>query len=164
MRKTILCIVIAVVLAVSAMGQVKTAASRYKAFADALEAQISCAQKPDPTKAIRSLNKAGIISRTPYNVVDSVSYFRVTKRLTVLGFEVYSVLGFDYNQKIFARGRGTSPGTMLGIVVPYQVEEVKSKLKNLDSQKSIIIDESKDEIGLKARAHVRTEIYCYGNP
>src|SRR5437762_1656882 len=110
MKEIILCIVLTVLLAVSAMGQVKTAASQYKEFADALETQVSCAQKPEPIKAIRALRKAGIISRTPYNVVDSISYFRVTKPLTVLGFEVYSVLGFDYNQKIFARGPGTSPG------------------------------------------------------
>src|SRR5438445_5099348 len=164
MKKIILCIVLAVVLAVSAMGQVKNAASQYKKFADALETQVSCAQKPQPTKAIRALQKAGIISRTPYNVVDSISYFRVRKPLTILGFEVYSVLGFDYNQKVFARGPGTSPGTTLGIVVPYSVADVTSRLKNLDSQKSIIIDESEDETGLKGKAHVRTEIYCFRIP
>jgi hypothetical protein len=78
----------------------------------------------------------------------------------VLGFKVYSILGFDYEGD-FARSAGTSPGIWFGIVVPYSVEEVKAKLKNVNFEK-ITIDESTDEIGLKGKEHIRTEIACSG--
>ena len=130
-------------------------------FADALEAQISCRQKPQPSKAIRALQRAGFLARRPYNSVDSVNYFRIKKPLNVWGFNVYSVLGFDNNPKLFERGPGTSPGILLGIVVPYPVEEVKAKLKDLDPQK-ITIEAATDEIGIGRKSHIRTEIFCHG--
>jgi hypothetical protein len=77
----------------------------------------------------------------------------------------FSISGFDYIGS-YARSAGTSPGIWLGIVVPYTVQEVKAKLRNLDSQKinieKVDIDESTDDIGLKGKTHVRTQIACIG--
>lgn len=139
----------------------RTTAPANKKFAEALEAQISCRQKPQPSKAIRALQNAGIAFRQPYNSVDSVNYFKIKQPLRVLGLKVYSVLGFDTNPKIFERGPGTSPGILLGVVVPYSVDQVKSKLKALDTQK-LNIEEARDEIGIRRKSHIRTEISCQG--
>jgi hypothetical protein len=62
---------------VSALAQVETDTSQNRKYAAALETQISCWQKPEPTKAIRALQQASIISKRTYNVVDSVSFFKV---------------------------------------------------------------------------------------
>ncbi len=154
------CLSVTLVLTANVPAQRKTDPSDKK-FAAALEAQISCRQKLQPSKAIRALQNAGILPRHPYNSVDSVNYFRIKKPLSVWGLKVFSVLGFDNNPKIFERGPGTSPGILLGVVVPYPVDEVKSKLKDLDRQK-ITIQEATDEIGISRTPHIRTEIFCEG--
>lgn len=152
---------VAVLFMVGAMAQVKTAAAQDKRFADALEAQISCGEKLEPIKAIRALQKAGIISKSAYIVVDSVSYFKVRRPLTVLGYRVESVSGFDYEPRVFERGPGTSPGQRLGIIVPASVEEIKSKLKSLDSRK-IMFEKPEDFETEPRKPRVRTEITCLG--
>lgn len=100
-------------------------------YSVALESQISCRQSPEPAKAIRSLQSAGILEQRDYFNIDSYNYFKVKKSLTVFGFKVVAVFGFDHNPQIFRRGPGTAPPIALGIVVPNSVAEVKSKLLNL---------------------------------
>jgi hypothetical protein len=145
---------ITVALAAGVSAQVKTQAAQNQKFAAALEAQVSCIEKVEPVKAIRALQRAGIISKNPHIVIDSVSYFKVRRPLTVLGYKVESVSGYDEESKIFKRGPGTSPGIQLGIVVASPIEEVKLKLKGLDLQ-NVMINESDID-------PVRTQITCPG--
>jgi len=126
-------------------------------FAAALEDQIRCSEKPEPYRAIRALQRAGLVRRNYYINVDSLSYFRVRKPLTVFGMKVVSVIGFDA-YPMFGRGPGTSPGITIGVVVPYSVEEVKQRLSRLPQDK-IMIDEAEDYIGTNAPKN-RTEIWC----
>src|SRR5437667_12719303 len=88
---------VVVLLANTSSAQVEAAPVQNQKFADALQDQVSCGQKPEPAKAIRALQKEGIVSNKPYNIVDSVSFFRLQKPLNVLGFKVYAVSAFDYD-------------------------------------------------------------------
>jgi hypothetical protein len=149
------------VFAANYMAQTRvTNAPGTKKYAEALEAQITCKQKVQPLKAIRALQKAGIISPTTYIVSDSVSFFRVKKPMTVFGYKPVAVIGFDYYPRVFARGPGTSPGILLGILVTNPVNEVKTKLSFLDQQK-VMIDEVDDTLGPPQKPRTRTEIYCF---
>jgi hypothetical protein len=139
------------------------AAAQDKKFAASLEAQVSCSEKLAPIKAVRALQKAGIISKSAYIVVDSVSYFKVRRPLNVLGYKIEAVSGFDYEPRVFERGPGTSPGRRLGIVVPASVEDVKSKLKALSSRK-VMFEEAEDFESEPRQRRARTEITCLGAP
>ena len=161
MKQPAFYIVTALLLGISATAQVKTGAPQNKKFADALEAQVSCGRELEPVKAIRALQKAGIISKSQYIVVDSINYFKVKRPLTVFGFKVQSVLGFDEAPKIFARGPGTSPGILLGIIIPLSVVEVKSKLK--DSAQKLTIEEAQDDdFANQNKSRLRTQVICFG--
>jgi len=126
-------------------------------FAAALEDQIRCSEKPEPYRAIRALQRAGLVKRNYYINVDSLSYFRVQKPLEVFGMKVVAVIGFDA-YPMFGRGPGTSPGTTIGVVVPFSVNEVKRRLAGLPQDK-IMIDEAEDQTGPTTPKN-RTEISC----
>jgi hypothetical protein len=132
-------------------------------FSTALEAQISCEHDLDPGKAIGALQKAGIIERRLYLNFDSLNYFKAQKPLTVWGFKVVSVFGFTQNPLIFERGPGTAPPITLGVVVPYSVATVKSKLTGLGLA-NVKVQDAK-ELDLPPRrnkARALAEIYCEG--
>jgi len=126
-------------------------------FAEALEAQISCKEKVQPAKAIRALQRAGVISAT-YDEEDSINIYRVKKPLTVFGYNVLSVIAFDEDLP-FERGPGTLPPTLIGILVPDRIKEVKAKLGYLESQ-GVIIEEHNESPGPPRKPRMRTEIWC----
>src|SRR6478672_4845833 len=109
-----------VFIALLAFSTNATAQSASSKFAAALEDQIRCSEKPEPYRAIRALQRAGLVKRNYYINVDSLSYFRVQKPLEVFGMKVVAVIGFDA-YPMFGRGPGTSPGTTIGVVVPFSV-------------------------------------------
>jgi len=133
------------------------AAADTNKFAAALEAQISCKEKVQPAKAIRALQRAGVISRT-YAEEDSINFYRVKMPLTVFGYKVLSVIAFDEDLP-FERGPGTLPPTLLGILVSDRIKDVKAKLGYLESQ-SVIIEEHDDSPGPPHKPRMRTEIWC----
>ncbi len=130
-------------------------------FSVALESQISCGQNPDPIRAVRALQRAGILNRRSYHIYDSLSYFKTTKPLTVWGLRVVSVFGFDQDSRIFERGPGTAPSVTLGVVVPYSEARVRSVLSNLGLQNITVQRAVEIDLAPKrGRRPVLTEIYC----
>jgi hypothetical protein len=130
-------------------------------YSAALESQITCAQFLDPAKAIGSLQRAGVIEQRLYLNYDSLNYFRVRKPLVVWGLRVVSVFGFDHNERIFERGPGTAPPVELGVVVPYPVARVKSKLSRLGLQNVKVQRAAELDIPpRRGRSRALTEIYC----
>jgi hypothetical protein len=130
-------------------------------FSAALEVQLTCTNKPDPAKAIGALQRSGVIQRRPYFNIDSVNYFHARRPLTVWGFKVVSVFGFDFNPRIFERGPGTAPPITIGVVVSESVTTVKSTLKRLGVQNAkvqraaeLVLDEK------PAKSKILTDIYC----
>lgn len=129
-------------------------------FSAALESQLGCRNKPEPAKAIGALQRTGIIERRSYLNLDSLNYFHARRRLSVWGFKVVSVFGFDFNPRIFERGPGTAPPITIGVVVPVSENVVKSKLMSLGLEN---IHVQRAELGLDSKlrkSSVLTEIYC----
>jgi hypothetical protein len=130
-------------------------------YSAAVESQISCAQFLDPAKAIVSLQRAGVVERRLYLNYDSLNYFRAKKPLAVWGLRVVSVFGFDHNARVFERGPGTAPPIELGVVVPYSVAAVKSKLSRLGLQDVKVQRAAELDIPQRrGRSRALTEIYC----
>jgi hypothetical protein len=69
-------------------------------FSAALESQLACRNAPEPAKALGALQQTGMAERRSYLNVDSLNYFRARQPLTVWGFKVVSVFGFDFNPNL----------------------------------------------------------------
>jgi|ERR1051325_733709 hypothetical protein len=127
----------------------------------ALESQLACRNTPEPAKAIRALQQTGIVERRSYLNVDSLNYFRARQPLTVWGFKVVSVFGFDFSPRIFERGPGTAPPITLGVVVSASVTTVKSTLKRLGLENTNIQRAAELELNAKRNKSILlTDIYC----
>ncbi len=130
-------------------------------FSTALESQLACKNTPEPAKAIGALQRAGIIERRSYLNLDSLNYFHTRQPLTVWGFKVVTVFGFDFNPRIFERGPGTAPPITLGVVVSASVTTVKSTLKRLGLENTNVQRAAELELDAKrAKSTVLTDIYC----
>jgi hypothetical protein len=82
----------------------ETATQTTDKVSKALESQLTCANTPEPAKAVAALQRSGIIEQRSYLNVDSVSNFHTQDPLSVCGLEVVSVFGFDFNPQVFQRG------------------------------------------------------------
>lgn len=130
-------------------------------FSAALESQLACGQTPDPARAVGALRGAGVIARRNYLNYDSFNYFRVRKPLAVWGLRAVSVFGYANDPHVFERGPGTSPPVTLGVVVPYTVARVRSKLAGLGLPNVKVRRAQELEIpGWHRRGRALAEIYC----
>ena len=127
----------------------------------ALESQLACRHTPEPAKAIEALQRTGMVERRTYLNFDSLNYFRARKPLTVWGFKVVSVFGFDFNPRIFERGPGTAPPITLGVVVSESETTVKSTMKRLGLENTNVQRAAELEVDAKrTKSILLTEIYC----
>jgi hypothetical protein len=152
-----------VISGVDARNKQEASAQTNDKFSTALESQLLCKQAPEPARAIGALQRAGIVERRSYINIDSMNYFRVRQPLTVWGLKVVSVLGFDFNPRIFERGPGTAPYITLGVVVPISEANVKAKLLSLGVSFEHIGVQRAEDLDFdskRAKASVRTEISC----
>lgn len=108
------------------------------------------------------LRRTGFISKT-YMVFDTVSYFRLRRPLTVWNFAPVAVFGWQGGfEKFFARGPGTSPPEMIGIVVRDTVTAVNAKLEKL-GVRGLHIEEADFDLSgryYKSKSPL-TEISCW---
>ena len=99
-------------------------------YARQLETQLRCKADPQAAKLMMEMLRSGSL-RGPYVVEDSVSYFKLVKPLRVWNFNVVGVFGYQQGYpEFFARGPGTSPPEMIGIVVRGNQNAVKLSLRN----------------------------------
>jgi hypothetical protein len=130
-------------------------------FSTALESQLECRNTPEPARAIGALQRTEIIERRSYLNIDSVSYFHTRQPMTVWGFKVVSVFGFDFNPRIFERGPGTAPPITLGVVVEVSERTVKDKLAKLGLENTSVTRAAELEMNSKrAKSTALTEISC----
>ena len=158
-----------VVLLFAVFGPVSIAQSQTNdKFVTALESQLECRKTPEPAKATGALQRSGVIKRRAYLNTDSVSYFQVRRPLTIWGFKVVSVFGFDFNPRIFERGPGTAPPVTLGVVVAASESDIKAKLSSLGlANVGVNRPEDPDINPVRRKSTVVTEISCeqrYGTP
>jgi len=127
----------------------------------ALESQLACKNTPEPAKAIGALQQTGMVERRSYLNVDSLNYFRARQPMTVWGFKVVSVFGFDFYPRIFERGPGTAPPITVGVVVSASVTTVKSTLKRLGLENTNVQRAAELELDAKRTKSISlTDIYC----
>jgi len=127
----------------------------------ALESQLACRNTPESAKAVEALQQKGMVERRSYLNVDSLNYFRARQPLTVWGFKVVSVFGFDFYPRIFERGPGTAPPITLGVVVSASVTTVKSTLKRLGLENTNVQRAAEPELDTKrTKSILLTDIYC----
>jgi hypothetical protein len=100
-------------------------------YSRSFESQLRCRANPQAGKLLTDLRTSGYIDRT-YVVEDTISFFKLLKPLRILGFNPVAVFGFQQGyEKLFARGPGTLPPEMIGIVVRGNQDNVKLRLRNL---------------------------------
>lgn len=126
----------------------------------AYEDQLRCASDPEPGKALKALRLKGYIGTKPSSSVDGMNIFTVIKPMTVFGFRVLEVAGWEQGGEasLFGRGPGTAPPLNIQAVVEGSVAIVKTEIqkrvgKNLSLNKASYSDYAKPA----------TEITCFGH-
>ena len=125
----------------------------------ALQDQLTCASDPEPGKALKALRTRGYIGLKPILSIDGMNIYKVVKPLTVFGFRVLEVTGWEPNgdSSLFGRGPGTAPPLNIQAIVDEIPSLVKSKL-----QKRIGKGPSVEMATYSQYAKQATEITCYG--
>ena len=151
-----------VVLLIVASGVFAQRATQTKKYADQLEQMLACKANPKSGKFLIGLQRNGFIGKT-YQVMDTVSYFKLRRPLKVWSFAPVAVFGWEAGYpKFFDRGPGTSPPEMIGIVVKESVPSVNAKLEKLGIQG---LNVEKADFDLRGRSNDSnaplTEISCW---
>lgn len=101
-----------------------------------------------------------LIKLQPYTVVDSISHFRATHDvfgpnrggMRAFGMQVGAVFGYASGQMIFARGPGTEPPELYGVIVKESIANVRATLDSVGATQTKVRRVSATE----------TAIYCEG--
>src|SRR5215204_5053984 len=151
-----------VVLLIAACGVSAQRGTQTKKYTAQLEQMLSCKEHPRSGKFLIGLQRSGFIRKT-YQVMDTVSYFKVRRPLKVWSFAPVAVFGWEAGYpKFFDRGPGTAPPEMIGIVVKESVPSVNAKLEKLGIQG---LDVEKADLDLRGKSNDSnaslTEISCW---
>ena len=123
-----------------------------------LEQSLLCQRDPNPVAALAALKKGGLIESAPREVSDGAPVHRANAPLTVFGFPVTEVSGFDPKSvKPENRFPGTLSPLFLSVVVSGELATVKAELERRSSGKAVV---SKGSADTKQRP--TTEIACFG--
>lgn len=125
----------------------------------ALMDQLKCSSNPEPGKALRALRSRGYIGPKPKLAVDGMSIFDVVKPVTVFGYKVLEVTGWEENgdKAFFWRGPGTSPPLNIQVIV-----EGDSKALTNEIAKRVGKGPSVAPATYSKYLRPATEITCYG--
>lgn len=136
----------------SDVSQVPKSPSKKKLTEEALEKQIGCQTGVEPRKAVMAMLKNKMIVETG-DGWDGADYYRPTGSMTVFGFQVVKITGWD--QSIFAgkdifwyAGSGTAPPTFLEVRVAAQPNDVRESLVKFGLSADIVGEMQDDaEVG-----------------
>lgn len=97
----------------------------------ALEDQLRCISAPEPGKALRALHSHGYIGNKPALRVDGMNIYTLLKPLSVFGYKVREITGWeeDSDKTLFWRGPGTAPPLHILAVVDGNPTSVKADLE-----------------------------------
>ena len=126
----------------------------------ALMDQLKCKSNPEPGKALKALLARGYIGPKPKLAVDGMSIFDVVKPVTVFGYKVLEVTGWEANgdKAFFWRGPGTAPPLNIQVVVDGDPKIVKSEVEKLVG-KGVSVERAT----YSNYPRVAAEITCYGH-
>lgn len=100
-------------------------------YSSMLGKQLTCNSNPKAGKLLMELSRKRFISKT-YVVQDSISYYRLKRPMSVLGFNPVAVFGFQQGyDNFFLRSPGTAPPEMVGIITRDSVSSAKTRLSKL---------------------------------
>ncbi|MFD0937179.1 hypothetical protein [Methylobacterium trifolii] len=77
---------------------------------------------------MRNLQTEGVIGTKPAEMGDGHPTFLPMKPVTFHGLTALSVEGWNYKERMFARGLGTAPPVQVGIIVGGGEQEVREEL------------------------------------
>ena len=125
----------------------------------ALQDQLLCAFNPEPGKALRALRVRGYIGQKPKLSIDGMNIYGVLKPLTVFGFRVLEVTGWEENgdASLFWRGPGTAPPLHIQAVVEGGLFAVKAEVQKKGG-KGLSVTKA----NYSAYPKPASEITCYG--
>jgi hypothetical protein len=126
----------------------------------ALMDQLKCASNPEPGKAFRALRTRGYIGPKPKLGVDGMSIFDVVRPVTVFGYKVLEITGWEENgdKAFFWRGPGTPPPLNIQVVVEGDPKVVRSELARRVGKGPSVVAASYSQY-----LHPASEIACYGH-
>ena len=129
------------------------------AVSQALQIQLSCTSNPEPGKALKALRTRGYIGQKPKLSIDGMNIYAVVKPLTVFGFRVLEVTGWEPNgdPSLFGRGPGTAPPLNIQAVVDGVPFAVKAEVQKRFGKASSVNKATYSDYPKPA-----AEITCYG--
>ena len=139
--------------------QNETPKAAVEQVSQSVQDQLTCAVDPEPGKALRALRARGYIGQKPKLSVDGMNIYAVVKPLSVFGFRVLYITGWEQNgdPSLFWRGPGTAPPLNIAAVVDGAPAAVKAEVQRQAGKapsvgKAAYFDETK----------ITSEITCYG--
>lgn len=125
----------------------------------ALQDQLACESDPEPGKALKALRMRGYIGQKPKLSIDGMNIYGVIKPLTVFGFRVLEVTGWEPNgdSSLFWRGPGTAPPLNIQAVVDGVPSVVKAEVQKRAGKAPSVNKATYSDYPKQA-----TEITCYG--
>jgi hypothetical protein len=129
-------------------------------FGAALQDQLACAERPEPGKALRALRGKGVIAAKPVASIDGMNVFPVLQPISVFGFRVLQVTGWEESgdRSLFWRGPGTAPPLHIAAVVVGEPSSVKRAVEKLTGKRASVTKATYTQY-----ASAATEITCYAN-
>lgn len=130
------------------------------AVSQGLQDQLTCTSNPEPGKALKTLRTRGYIGQKPKLSIDGMNIYAVVKPLTIFGFRVLEVSGWEPNgdPSLFWRGPGTAPPLNILAVVDGDSSVVKTMvLKQVGKRPSV------SKATYSDYQKPAAEITCYGS-
>ncbi|MEK6245435.1 MAG: hypothetical protein AABM33_13155 [Pseudomonadota bacterium] len=114
------------------------------AISQSLQEQLSCGGRPEPGKALRALRARAVIGKTPVMTIDGMHIFAVIKPLSVFGFKVLQVTGWEESsdKSLFSRGPGTAPPLNIQAIVEGDPQTVKREVEKKAGKAPLVSKES----------------------
>lgn len=128
------------------------------AMGKTLQDQLSCDRKPEPAKTLRALRAKGIIGSTPVESVDGMHIFAVKKPISVFGFNVLHVTGWEDidDNTLFWRGPGAGTSPNITAFVEGDVRTVQREVEKNAGKKPRV-----GQATYTTNRKVASEITCY---
>lgn len=135
----------------------------------------ACHSELTPEGVTRAYIDRSVISKKPYAVIDSESYFAALPGYTAFGLTLVAIASFEEGSSFFHRSPGTSPGNRFALVVQgtqHQVEEAlhaqKLRMRRTENKPHLMVEgfsnANPDPLPEGANSHyVYSQVICLPN-
>lgn len=125
----------------------------------AIQNMLACTSNPEPGNALGALRNTGYIGEKPKRVIDGMNVYAVLKFVSVFGYRVLYITGWedDGDPTLFGRGPGTAPPLNFTAYVEGDPAIVKAEVKRRMGDGPAVEDGS-----FVDDTKTISEISCYG--